>query len=494
MPRSTLNYEGASYRDREGRVFYGASGAVYRALSGQALTQWHAVRSALFFEKAMSRGQVVATSDVDCASAEAGLIDDGWAGILRHETIPFVSYPYEWSFGMLKDAALLHLELLKAALDDEMTVKDGTAYNVQFVGERPTFIDVASFERLTPGQPWSGYRQFCQTFLFPLFLQAYKNIPFHALLRGSLDGIGPSECARFMSLRDLLRPGVFTHVCLHARLESDRRINGSNLKQALPRAGFEKSMIQHNAKGLARIIGRLNWEPSGSKWSAYAGHNSYSVEDQRRKGAFVRDAIASRPARLVWDLGCNTGEYSRIAAEHARYVVALDADHLAVERFYQSLKTNLAEPGQGAILPLVCNLADPSPNLGWCGKERKSLECRGVPDLTLCLALVHHLVIDAGIPLRDFVHWLAGLRSHLVIEFVDRSDPLVQVLLRNRRDTCADYDRQHFENCLNERFEVVRTEQLESQTRRLYFALNREAGTNDRERMTQVAVASDESG
>jgi hypothetical protein len=473
-----LRYEGGSYRDREGRVFYGESGEVYRALSRRGLAQWQTVRETPFFERAIARGQIVQTDSVACAAVEAEPIDDGWAGVLRHEKIPFVSYPYEWTFGMLKDAALLHLALLQAALDDGMTIKDGTAYNVQFVGQRPTFIDVASFEQLTPGQPWSGYRQFCQTFLFPLFLQAYKNVHFHSFLRGSLDGVNPSECARLMSLRDRLRPGVLTHVCLHARFESDRRINESDVKQALPRAGFEKTMIKNNAAGLERIIRRLNWRPAGSKWSSYADRNSYSAADQRRKAAFVRDAVADHPARLVWDLGCNTGEYSRIAAEHGCYVVSLDADHLSVERLYQSLKANPVDVGRGAILPLVCNLADPSPNLGWHGRERKSLENRGLPDLTLCLALVHHLVVDAGIPVREFVEWLAGLKSHVVIEFVDRSDPMVQVLLRNRHDPCADYDRQHFENCLNGCFDIVRSEQLESGTRRLYFALNRRGATN----------------
>ncbi|MGE5192914.1 MAG: methyltransferase [Deltaproteobacteria bacterium] len=472
MP-TQVRFEAGSYRDRDGRVFYGEDGEVYRALSRQALSEWEAVRAARFFKKAMADGRVVRTDMVARPPGEREGYEETWAAVLQHEPIPFVSYPYEWSFGMLKDAALLHLDLLQAALDANVTLKDGTAYNVQFVGSRPVFIDVASFERLAAGQPWAGYRQFCQTFLYPLLLQAYKNIAFHSFLRGCLAGISPVECARLMSLRDLVRPGVLTHVWLHARLEADRGLAQNNLQQALPRAGFDKALIKNNIAGLARIINRLNWSPSESTWSTYAGNNTYSEGDRRRKAAFVREAVASRPPDLVWDLGCNTGEYSLIAAEHARYVVAMDADHLAVERLYQFLKSPSRPAAAGTILPLVSNVADPAPNLGWRGAERKSLEARGRPDLTLCLALVHHLVIDAGIPLHDLLAWLAGLGTDLVIEFVAKGDSMVEALLRNRRDACADYGQEHFEQCLNEFFDVARSEALESGTRTLYHALAR---------------------
>jgi hypothetical protein len=276
-----------------------------------------------------------------------------------------------------------------------------------------------------------------------------------------------------MSLRDLARPGVLTHVWLHARLESNRGLPQTNLQQALPRAGFDTALIRNNIAGLARIIRRLNWNPPESKWSVYAGSNTYSPDDRRRKADFVREAISWRPPELAWDLGCNTGEYSLIAAEHARRVVAMDADHLAVERLYQTLKSPSRPAAWERILPLVSNVADPSPNLGWCGRERKSLGERGRPDLTLCLAVLHHLVLDAGIPLRDLLAWLAGLGTDLVIEFVARGDPMVEALLRNRRDACADYDEEHFERCLNRYFVVRRSERLSSGTRALYHALAR---------------------
>ncbi|MBI3860898.1 MAG: methyltransferase, partial [Planctomycetia bacterium] len=445
----------------------------------RALGEWEAVAATRFVQQAMAQGSIVPTSVSDEGRAEFQLQSGGdsteaaqWAGVLRHERVPFVSYPYEWPFGMLQDAALLELDLLQAALAENFTLKDGTIYNVQWFGSHPSFIDVVSFERLIPGQPWAGYRQFCQTALFPLLLQAYRNFGYHALLRGRLDGIAPGECARLMSWRDAFRPGVLAHVLLHSRLERNATVRDTNLRKALPRAGFDKALIQSNAAGLAKTIRRLKWNPD-SDWTGYAAQNTYSEAEAHSKAEFVRAAAVEAPVGLAWDLGCNIGEYSRIVAEHARYVVAMDADHPTIERLYQRLKGDAETVLARKILPLVANLADPSPSLGWRGAERRSIADRGRPDLVLCLALVHHLVIGAGIPMRELLEWLAGLRARLVIEFVDRTDPMVKLLLRNRRDKCADYERHLFDRWLGETFDVVRSLELESGTRTLYYVCPR---------------------
>jgi len=198
----------------------------------------------------------------------------------------------------------------------------------------------------------------------------------------------------------------------------------------------------------------------------YAERNTYAEAERAAKAAFVRQAAADGPRRLVWDVGCNTGVYTRLAAEKANYVVAMDADEAAVERFYHELKST----GTRSILPLVMNLADPSPALGWRGEERMALAQRGRPDLTLCLALMHHMVIGANVPLDEFVDWLAGLGGELVIEFVDKRDPMVQVLLRNKEDIYDDYEIGNFERCLTARLEIIRRQTLQSGTRTLYHA------------------------
>lgn len=463
-----LLYDTGSYRDRRGRVFY-QSGAVCRGLNADAFAEWNVVAGSRFFQQAMEAGRVVRTELASSSDNGQSVAPGEWAVVLRHELIPFISYPYEWTFGMLRDAALLHLELLDAALDEDITIKDGTAYNVQWRGARPVFIDIASFERLKPGEPWMGYRQFCQTFLYPLFLQAYKNVGFHSWLRGALDGIDPRDCAGLMSWRDWLRPGVLSHVVLHAKLHARYSQRETGVRAALPAAGFQKQMIKANVHKLLRIVRGLKWERPDSVWTGYATQNTYAEADHKRKVDFVRSVVQSRTWTLAWDLGCNTGTFSRIAAENADYVVAVDADHATVDRLYSSLKE---EPSR-RILPLVGNLADASPDQGWRGLERRSLRERGRPELILCLALIHHLVIGAGIPLPELVRWLADLKSDLIIEFVSREDPMVKLLLRNKPDDYSDYNEALFERLLSELFDLRRREPLESGTRTLYYAASK---------------------
>ena len=315
---------------------------------------------------------------------DAQLLPEGVAAVLRHERIPFVSYPYEWTFGMLRDAALLQLDLELEALEQGLSLKDATPYNVQFRGSEPVFIDVGSFEALREGEPWAGYRQFCMLYLYPLLLQAYKEIPFQPWLRGSIDGIAPREAAHLFSLRDRFRKGVFTHVALHARLE--RRYEereGGEVKEDLKKANFKTSYVKANVQRMRKLVAGLSWKAGDTAWTGYREQNTYTDEDAERKQAFVREAAGAVNPGLVWDMGCNDGAYSRIAAESASYVVAFDYDHATVEALYRSLRSG----EDRKILPLVANLADPSPGLGWRGLERRPLEQRGKPDLILALAL-----------------------------------------------------------------------------------------------------------
>lgn len=466
LPSSVaIEFDPGSYRDRGSRVFY-RHGAVYRALNAEALAEWERLQSTAFFRQCMADGRLVRTEQVPPHELADELPGEEWAAVVRHERIPFISYPYEWPFRMLQDAALLHLELLQAALDEQMILKDATPFNVQWNGARPVFIDVPSFIALQPGEPWIGYRQFCQMFLYPLLLQAYRDLPFQPWLRGSLEGIEPGQCWNLLSARDLVRPGVLTHVFLHAQLQQRFQQRNDSTRRALATHGFDAGLIRRNVTGLLRLVHRLRWQPKSSKWSDYTVSSDAAQRDGDEKTRFVAEVAGLRRWDLVWDLGCNTGRYARIAAEQAESVVAMDADAVTVERLYRELKAE----GRRRILPLLVNLADPSPNLGWDGQERRGLPERGRPDLTLCLALIHHLVIGANIPLASFVEWLARLQTHLVIEFVAKEDPMVQSLLRNKADQYADYDGANFERELSRHFVIRRRVSLPTATRTLYYA------------------------
>jgi hypothetical protein len=455
--------EPGSFRDPSARVFY-AAGEVFRGLSRQALDEFDALASTRFFGRCLTNGLLVHTERLSDDDRRA--FGGSWAAVLKHRRIPYISYPYEWSFGMLKDAAQLQLALLREALDEGLILKDASAFNVQWEGARPTFIDITSFERLQPGGTWAGYRQFCQLFLYPLLLQAYKAVPFQPWLRGRLDGIDPEAFVGLMSARDFVRPGVLTHGYLQARAQARYGRSDRDLRSEISQAGFNARLIKANVRRLERLVGGLSWSANGSQWADYSSRNSYTADDAAVKAEFVRGVVRLRPRRLVWDLGANTGTYARIAAEHASYVVAFDADHGAIERLYQALRRE----GNTKILPLVCNVADPSPSQGWRTLERKPLAERGTPDLVFCLALLHHLVIGAHLPIEEVVDWLASLQSDLVIEFVTRDDAMVQKLLRNKSEQHPDYSRQAFERLLGSRFTVERRQEIGGGRRLLYYA------------------------
>jgi SAM-dependent methyltransferase len=455
------SHEHGSFRDPESRVFY-AGGEVHRALSQDGLEDFDALaRSGLLDDP-----HIVGTRLVEAAPAVAPLTKEV-AAVLRHERIPFVSYPYEWTFSMLQDAALLQLDLILAALDHDLILKDSTPFNVQFLGAGPVFIDIGSFERLHEDELWVGYRQFCMLYLFPLLLQATKGVPFQPWLRGSIDGITPADTRALMSLRDRFRRGFTTHVFLHARLEQRDAGTRAGIKSQLKRPGLGKQLILANVRKMRKLVARLQWSPPEGVWVSYGESNTYTDDDARRKDEFVRAVATSRSWPLVWDIGCNNGRHSRIAAEGAGHVVAIDADQGPVELFYRDLR----EAGDGKILPLTMNVVDPSPALGWRGLERKPLLERGGPDLVLALALVHHIAIGANVPVKEIVDWLGSLGGAVLVEFPTREDPMVKKLLAPKREGLhPDYEREFFERCLHEAFDVRRSERLGSETRVLYFA------------------------
>lgn len=468
-PRGAPEREPGSFRDFDSRVFHAGAGRVCRALSADALADWEALETSGLYERLVAAGKVVQTSRVPDAEAPSGaeeLLAVPCAAVLEHERIPFVSYPYEWPLAMLRDAARLQIDILLACLDEGITLRDATPYNIQWRGAEPVFVDMGSFQRLGEGRPWLGYRQFCMLFLYPLMLRAHKAVDFRPWLRGRIEGIPPGECAKLFTLRDWLRAGVFKHVALHARLEA--RYSGErDVKQDLERAGFGVELVKANVRAVGKVVERLSWAPRDTAWSGYSQQNEYGEEDAAAKRAFVSEAAATRRWERLWDLGCNDGTYTRLAAEHARAAIAIDADEGSVDALYRKLR----EEGNRKILPLVMDLTDPSPELGWRGRERRDLSARGRPDLVLALALVHHLSISGGVPVQEVIAWLGDLGAASIIEFVTREDPMADLLLaRKEPGAHPDYDREHFEAALRERFAVERELAICGGRRVLYFA------------------------
>jgi hypothetical protein len=369
--------------------------------------------------------------------------------VLEHERIPFVTYPYEWCFGMLREAALLQLDLLDRALTEGLSLKDATPYNVQFSGPRPVFIDVGSFERLRGDEPWIGYRQFCTLYLYPLMLTAYRGVGFQPWLKGSLEGIEPADAAALLPRRK----GVTINARLLARLE--RKQGDTSARETtsrLAQAGFKPELIQAQVRRLRKLVAGLEWKLPTTAWTDYERDPAHL----EAKTAFVAEAAERVKPRLAWDLGTNDGTFARVVAPHAGTVIAMDFDHATVEQLHRGLET----PN---VTPLVVDLTDPSPARGWALGERAALPDRGRPDLTLSLALVHHLAITRTIPIPAVLEWLKSLGGTHVIEFPHRDDPMVQRLLAAKRDDWP-YDRDAFESSLTQRFAVRRRHELDTRT------------------------------
>jgi hypothetical protein len=413
-------------------------------LSEQGKADWEALAATRLFAEWTTAGKLIGTRPPE----------PGRPAVLTHDRIPFWSYPYEWSFSMLKEAAILHLDLLEAALDEGLTLKDATPYNIQFRGVSPVFIDIGSFRKYREAEPWLGYGQFCRQFLYPLLVRAHGGIPFQPLLRGSLAGITPAQARSMLGGTRLLRPGVMIDVVMHARAERAMSARPRDLRGELEAAGFTPEMIKANLRRLRSVVTGTTWRSDVSTWSEYASCDH--VASQRRlKEEFIRAVVAERPRRLVWDLGANDGHFSRLAAANAEWVVAADADELVVDRLFSSLRSE----GPSNVLPMVFDLSDPSPGLGWRGRERRPIEERARPDLVLALAVIHHLVISANLPLAEVVDWLGAMGAEIVLEWVPPEDPMAQRLAINKREgeIHPDYTEAALRRLIEDRF-VLRAE------------------------------------
>lgn len=461
-PTHPLRPVAGSFRDPRSRVLE-RDGAVLRALTPRGLADYEEVSGAPFFRAGLAAGDIVGTGRAE-GDDDTQLRALGWAGGLRHERVPFVSYPYEWSWSMLRDAALLHLRLVRGGLDDGVACKDGSAYNVQFVGSRPVFIDVGSF---APGveEGWPGYRQFCQLFLFPLMVEAYLGASFAPWLRGSIDGIALDDAARLLTGRTRLRRGVLTHVVAQAAVANryaDRSGSGRD-----PLAGTSAAEVAGGlVTRLERTVDRLPTPERETGWTGYGGRTHYERAALEAKEQMVRQVTASTRRRRIVDIGCNDGRFARIAAAAGAQVVALDADRAVVDRLYRSLRQE-----RTTILPLVADLADPSPALGWALRERQGLPERLTSDLVLSLAVIHHLIIGRAIPADQMFDTLAAMAPEHVIEVPHRADPMVERLLAAKpADAHLEYRRSTLLRLVEERFEVKRSVELPGGTRTLLHA------------------------
>ena len=455
--------DAGSYRDPSGRV-YEVGGEIYRAVMERAAPEFAHLRDSGLLAKLAGKGRIVATEEVDhTVLREAGVEAPM---VLRHARIPFVSYPYEWSFPLLKAAALLHLDVQVEALRHGMSLSDASAYNVQFRGVKPTFIDVLSFRRYREGEVWAGHRQFCEQFLNPLLLRAYLGISHNAWFRGGLEGIETAHLARMMPLWRNLSFNVLSHVTLQARFQAKAMADtAGGVARAravrLPKLAFERMLLS-----LRQWIAGLEPKDTGATvWQHYAENTTYESDEQQAKRRLVSEFCAKVKPKTLWDVGCNTGDYSEVAlASGAGRVIGFDFDNGALERAYARARAKTLD-----LLPLFQDGANPSPSQGWANGERKSTAARGGADAMMALAFEHHLAIGRNVPLDQVVDWLIAMAPTGVIEFVQKSDPTVQQLLALREDIFPGYTQEAFEQAILRRARIVKSERVSAAGRTLYW-------------------------
>ncbi len=459
---STIAADASSFRDPAGHV-YQIDGRVYRTITSRAASDYEFLRQTDFLLDISERGWFVGASEID--PSVLGTVDEEVRYVVEHPRIPFVSYPYEWSFPALKAAALLHLDLHLEALQHNVNLCDASAYNVQFVGARPVFIDMLSMRRYRDGEFWLGHRQFCEQFLNPLLLRAYFGVPHNAWYRGNLEGITADDLSRMLSLRQKLSWNIITQVVLPARLQKaaivKRPDDLKKLKQRrLPLHAFRGMLTQ-----LRNWISKLEpADTSKTVWGDYDKTHTYSSDEAVAKHRFIDNFVSRVKPALLWDLGCNTGEYTETALDAgARYVVGFDFDQGALQAAFARAKTKDLN-----FLPLYLNAANPSPDQGWSSAERSGLQSRASADAIIALAFEHHLAIGHNIPLDRVLDWLIGLAPTGVIEFVQKSDPTVQEMLTLREDIFDDYNEENFSSLLQQRARIVKSETVSATGRKLF--------------------------
>jgi ribosomal protein L11 methylase PrmA len=445
----------SSFRDPSGFVF-ARDGSVYRQVNRACKEDYDQMMRSGLHDALVGSRLLIPHDEV---GSDNGLAEGGYK-VLKPELIPFISYPYEWCFSQLKDAALTTLQIQKIALDFGMTLKDGSAYNIQFLKGRPVFIDTLSFQRYREGQTWLAYRQFCQHFLAPLALMSYRDVRLSQLSRVHLDGIPLDLASSLLPFRSRLRFSLLSHLHLHAKSQE-------YFADKIPKAGRRMSLkaFLGLVDNLWSAIERLKWRPQGTEWADYYQKTGYSQEALEHKKELVNGFLENMNPSMIWDLGANTGLFSRMAGDRGIATISFDVDPAAVENNYLECR----KQGECSILPLVLDLTNPSPSIGWRNRERDSLVGRGPVGAVMALALIHHLAISNNLPFRQIADFLGTICDRLIIEFVPKSDSQVQRLLSTREDIFSDYDQQTFEETFSGYFRIQRCVKIRDTKRALYL-------------------------
>lgn len=454
------NRLGASFRDPSGFLFT-QQGTLYRQINQFYREDYERLMSSGLYDELVGAGLLISHEEVNVEPAAPSLAYK----IIRPEPLRFVSYPYEWCFSQLKDAALVTLKIQKRALSYGMSLKDSSAYNIQFFDGRPVLVDTLSFESYREGEPWVAYRQFCQHFIAPLALMAHRDVRLSQLLRVYIDGVPLDLASRLLPLRTWFNLSLLSHIHLHAKAQ--RRYANKPVEKSAVKGRMSRNAFLGLMDTLESVVRQQRWKPVGTEWEDYYSSSSqhYTSAAVDHKRHLVSQFLARIQPSSVWDLGANTGLFSRIASEQGIPTIAFDVDPGAVEQNYLDCVLNK----ESNLLPLIMDLTNPSPSLGWHNQERSSFLERSSADAILALALIHHLAISNNVPLDRLASFFRQLSKWLIIEFVPKADSQVQRLLATREDIFSGYDPENFEKIFGHCYTICESVRINGSPRTLYL-------------------------
>ena len=459
MAMKISKIENSSFRDRSGFLFY-YENEIYRIINFSYKKQYEKFMNSELYQKLEEKNLIISHSEIENLD-----IDCDYYKIIKPEKIPFISYPYEWSFSQLKDAALLTLRIQKAAMKYGMTLKDGSAFNIQFHNGHPIFIDTLSFEIYEEGQIWKPYKQFCQHFLAPLALISKKDVRLNLLSKTFIDGIPIDLAAKLLPKTTFGNFGLMAHIHAHAKSQKHYEDKDAKIKQkTLSKRSFE-GLIE----SLKSSIEKMTWNENNTEWGDYYSDTNYTEKSFEEKKQFISLTIDQVKPKLVWDMGANTGVFSRLASTKGINTISYDIDPLAVEKNYLSSSQN----SEQNILPLILDLTNPSSGIGWNHDERMSIIQRGPADMVFALALVHHLAISNNVPLNKLAEFFSQISKFLIIEFVPKSDSQVKRLLLTREDIFENYDEKNFEIEFSKFFKIINSKKILDSERTIYIMENK---------------------
>lgn len=446
------NKEPSSFRDPSGYIYY-EDNKVIRKINPIYFKEYNHLINSGLYDELVNNNLLIRHKEIKKSKEEI---------LLEVEKIPYISYPYEWTFEELKEAALLTLKINKIALKYGMILKDASSYNIEFIGCKPIFIDTLSFMFYEENSPWGAYGQFTRHFIAPLVLMKYVDVRMNTLLKNNIDGIPLDLCSNILKNRG----GIISKIHIKLQNKSIKKHNNDGKKEVI-KINISKKSIINMLDMINNQLSNLKLKEHKTEWMNYYDMSNYNEKAFNSKENIIKEfckIIKSNDNDISFDLGSNDGRFSSlIEKELNNYVVSFDIDNNAVEYNYLKNKNN------DKILPLIMDFTNPSSGIGFSNIERKSFMDRGNANLTLVLAFIHHLVISNNLSFEMIADFLSKITKYLIIEFVPKEDSQVKLLLKTRNDIFNFYKIDTFKDEFSKYFNIILEEKIDNSKRTLFL-------------------------